>query len=38
MGSLLRKCKEADLNADGFLFTFCEECGMKLPKKYRSSH
>ncbi len=33
MGSLLRKCKDADLNVEGFLFTFCEECSVKLPKK-----
>lgn len=33
MGSLLRKCRDANLNVEGFLFTFCEECGMKLPKK-----
>lgn len=33
MGSLLRKCKDANLNVEGFLFTFCEECGMKPPKK-----
>jgi hypothetical protein len=33
MGSLLRKCKDANLNVEGFLFTFCEECGIKPPKK-----
>ena len=33
MGSLLRKCKDDNLNVEGFLFTFCEECGIKPPKK-----
>lgn len=33
MGSLLRKCKEANLDVEGFLFTFCEECSVKLSKK-----
>jgi len=33
MGSLLRKCKEANVNVEGFLFKFCEECGIKSPKK-----
>jgi hypothetical protein len=33
MGSLLRKCKDANLSVEGFLFTFCEECSVKLPKQ-----
>jgi hypothetical protein len=33
MGSLLRKCKDANLDVQGFLFTFCEECSVKLQKK-----
>jgi hypothetical protein len=33
MGSLLRKCKESNLNVEGFLFTFCETCSPQLPKK-----
>ena len=35
MGSFLRKCKEANLNVEGFLFTFCEECGMTPQKTNR---
>jgi hypothetical protein len=33
MGSLMRMCKDANLNVEGFLFTFCEECGMPSPKR-----
>jgi hypothetical protein len=33
MGSLLRKFKETDVNLEGFLFTFCEECSVKPQKK-----
>lgn len=33
LGSLLRKCKDANLNVEGFLFTFCEECGIKPANK-----
>jgi len=29
MGSLMRMCKDANINVEGFLFTFCEECGMR---------
>jgi len=33
LGSLLRKCKDANLDAEGFLLTFCEECSVKPSKK-----
>jgi hypothetical protein len=37
LGSLLRECKDENLNLEGFLFTFCEECGIK-PQKEVSPH